>query len=89
MIKLYRKQIDESTNDSWPKTLLIQNTLDGLVWQVYHVNNELEVSILSENAWNNDFEVQKLIDFDDFHYKETWPGWRDTEGWYRNLKKFR
>jgi len=69
--------IDESTTESFPKTLLIRNTEDGMIWQIYHVNNGKEAEILAENALSNGFLSSTLED----HYKdekETWPDWRET-----------
>lgn len=63
-----------STNNNYPKTLLIRNTIGGMVWQLYHVNNELEALRLSNNAQNSAFKDQELTDYND--QEETFPNWR-------------
>lgn len=72
--------VDVSTSSVFPKTLIIKNTEDGLwIWQVYHVNNAEEASILSGNAAGNGFLYRELRDYDG-EAVETWPDWRDTAG---------
>jgi hypothetical protein len=68
---------DLSTTDKFPKTLLIRNTVDGLIWQIYHVQNETEANNLSRNAKSNGFYGITLEDFDS-ELKETWPNWREN-----------
>ena len=72
------KYTDISTKD-YPKTLIIKNTPDGMVWQVYNVEKEIEAIKLSANAFNNGFLGITLEDFDK-EVKETYPDWRDTKG---------
>ena len=56
---------DNTTNNNFPKTLLIRNTIGGLVWQVYHVINYSEAKLLSNNAKNNGFLYRQLVDYDE------------------------
>lgn len=65
-----------STNDTYPKTLLIRNTPDGMIWQVYHVRNHEEAMKLSFRATQNGFYGITLEDHQPDEYEETWPGWR-------------
>jgi hypothetical protein len=48
-----------------------------MIWQVYHVENEYEVTELSTTATKNGFEA---ITLEDHHadMEETWPDWRET-----------
>lgn len=73
------KYTDVSTNDKYPKTLIIRNTKEGMIWQVYNVEKEIEAIKLSANAFNNGFLGITLEDFDK-EVKETYPDWRDTKG---------
>lgn len=60
---------------SYPKTLIIRNTLGGMIWQIYHVHNEEEVKILAANAYSKGFQAITLEDkTDDI---ETFLGWRE------------
>lgn len=68
---------DISTNDKYPKTLIIRNHLGGSIWQVYHVQKESEAIKLSNNARMNGFEAITLEDHKP-NVKETWPDWRET-----------
>lgn len=69
---------DISTKN-YPKTLMIRNHEGGGVWQVYHVNNEIEANRLASNAYRNGFYGSTLEDYQP-EYEETWPDWRETEG---------
>ena len=70
---------DISTNDNYPKTLVVRNHEGGGIWQIYHVHKLREADILSRNATSNGFEA---ITLEDYHadYDETWPDWRETAG---------
>lgn len=70
--------LDNSEN--YPKTLLIRNEKGGMVWQVYHVNNIREAKMLARTAQGNRFDHITLEAYDK-DAKETWPGWRNLEGW--------
>jgi hypothetical protein len=71
---------DLSNSNEFPKTLLIRNSVGGMIWQVYHVNNLHEVEVLSKNATNNGFESVTLVDYD-ISYEETFPDWRSECDW--------
>jgi hypothetical protein len=71
---------DLSNNSFYPKTLMIRNHEGGMVWQVYHIENEREANILSSNAQRNGF-YGTTLEIHQPEYEETWPGWRDTDGW--------
>ena len=66
---------DISTTQNFPKTLVVRNTPEGLIWQIYHVKNQNEADKLAQNATNNAFYGITLEDYQPEH-KETWPGWR-------------
>ncbi len=76
-----------TTTPTFPKTLVIRNESGGMIWQIYHVNNEQEVEILSSNATHNGFFGITLEDYDETA-EETWPEWRDTPQWEKQLEKF-
>lgn len=58
----------------FPKTLVIRNHVGGLIWQIYHVDNEYQAYYLAKNAKNKGFEEITLEDYND--YEETFPNWR-------------
>ena len=66
---------DISTTDNFPKTLVVRNTPEGMIWQIYHVKNQNEADKLAENATSNGFYGVTLEDHQPEH-DETWPGWR-------------
>jgi hypothetical protein len=68
---------DISTNDDYPKTLVIRNHEGGMIWQVYHVQKLSEAQKLAHNATMNAFEA---ITLENYHedYEETWPDWREN-----------
>jgi hypothetical protein len=68
---------DISTNNEYPKTLMIRNHEGGMIWKVYHVQKQSEADKLSANAWRNGFWGSTLEDYQP-EYKETAPDWRDT-----------
>lgn len=68
---------DESTTDTYPKTLMIRNHEGGMIWQVYHVQKESEADKLASNAYRNGFYGSTLEDYQP-EYLETWPDWRET-----------
>ena len=59
---------DISTGD-YPKTLVIRNSPDGMIWQLYHVKNNQEATTLAENAHNNAFYGITLEDHQPSHKK--------------------
>lgn len=70
----------EVTEDGvYPKTVIIRNRHDGLIWQVYHVQKEIEALRLIRNATMNAFQGISLEDYQP-EIEETCPDWRDTDG---------
>ena len=65
---------DISNNSDFPKTLLIRNTPEGMIWQIYHVDNFIQANYLSINANNNGFKGITLVDYQGG--TETFPNWR-------------
>jgi hypothetical protein len=61
---------------AFPKTLVIRNRPEGMIWQIYHVNNQQECNKLADNARANGFYGITLEDYQP-NYQETWPGWRN------------
>jgi len=70
---------DISTNENYPKTLMIRNHEGGMVWQVYHVQKESEAEKLAINAYRNAFLAITLENHQP-EVEETWPDWRETDG---------
>jgi len=68
---------NNSTDDIYPKTLVIRNTKGGMIWQVYHVKKQSEADKLSANATLNGFGAITLENYQP-DTKETWPDWRET-----------
>lgn len=66
-----------SKDDKYPKTLVIRNTIGGMIWQIYHVNSDKEADTISSNAASNGFLGITLEDHQP-KLKETWPDWRKT-----------
>ena len=65
-----------TTTPDYPKTLFIRNHKEGLIWQIYNVNNFSEAVLLSMNAKCNGFYYCSLEEFDKNH-EETFPTWRN------------
>lgn len=68
---------DISTNNKYPKTLMIRNHNGGLIWQIYHVHKKSEADKLSDNAYRNGFYGSTLEDYQP-NRDETWTDWRET-----------
>ena len=64
------------------KQLLIRNTHDGMIWQVYNISDQREINILERNARANGFQSFEIVSSAD-PYEETFPGWRDSIGWQK------
>lgn len=66
---------DISTQGStFPKTLVIRNTIGGWIWQVYHVDSDQQAYYLAQGAKSKGFEGRTL---EDYHGdEETFPNWR-------------
>ena len=67
--------INTSDND-YPKTLVIRNEHGGMIWQIYHVQKLSEAEKLSANATRNGFFGISLEDYMP-EAKETFPNWRE------------
>ena len=75
IIKLMYKNL--STTADYPKTLIIRNHYGGMIWQIYHVQKEIEAIRLAENATKNAFEEITLENYQP-NLEETWQDWRET-----------
>lgn len=71
----------------FPKTLEIRNTSGGIVWQVYHVNNELEIEMLIATSSSNGFMAQDIVPYDPKR-EETFPNWRGSKDWRDYWEKY-
>ena len=67
--------IDISNTEKYPKTLVIRNTSEGMIWQLYHINNEFEAKKLATTAHSNGFYGLTLEDHQP-EEEETFPTWR-------------
>lgn len=65
-----------STTDTFPKTVMVRNTVGGMIWQVYHVNHVRSAEIIAEYASKASFESVTLEDFQP-NMEETFPNWRN------------
>lgn len=63
------------------KQLEVRNTPGGMIWQIYHVNENIpsEQELLTRAANLNGFTSVRIRD--ELTEEETWPGWRDTPEW--------
>jgi hypothetical protein len=68
------------------KMLVMRNSIGGMIWQAYRVENAEEETILIRNANQNGFLVETQPEG---YTTETTPGWRDTPEWKVCLAKFR
>ena len=73
-----------STSDIYPKTLVIRNTKDGWIWQIYHVQAEHEAERLANNARKNGFYGITLEDYNP-SFEETFTNWREEAPHIINL----
>jgi hypothetical protein len=69
--------IDNSTSINYPKTLVIRNHLGGMIWQLYHVEKEIEAKRLAHNATMNGFQAITLEEHQPDEI-ETCEGWREN-----------
>lgn len=63
------------------KTVVIRNSRQGMIWQVYHVQNSEELAMLDTNCRANGFWGAEILYLDGgvcYHpdMKETFPTWR-------------
>ena len=63
----------------FPKTLEIRNTPGGMIWQIYHVQSQNEIFILTRNSQGNGFHSQTVVPFNG--ELETFPHWRNDVTW--------
>jgi len=65
------------------RPLIIRNTPNGMIWQIYHIKDNAEAVMLCKTARANgfssctDFYFDKIEDYPE----ETFPGWRDSSCW--------
>lgn len=64
---------------TFPKTLEIRNTPTGMIWQIYHVQSEKEVAVLTYNSQKNGFLGQTVVPYTG--EQETFPRWRNDVDW--------
>jgi len=64
-----------STGNSYPKTLVIRNTVGGGIWQVYHVDNAYQALYISKGAMTKGYEGRTLEDYQP-DLDDTFPNWR-------------
>jgi hypothetical protein len=72
------------------KQLLIRNTPDGVIWQVYNLKEDYERIILERNARANGFQSFEVFDIIRYDYEreETFPDWREHEGWKKCVEDY-
>lgn len=68
---------NNTSNTDYPKTLVVRNHEGGMVWQIYHVEKEIEADKLAANAYKNGFYAITLEDHQPGE-EQTWPDWRET-----------
>lgn len=73
---------DKSSNDNYPKTVIIRNHLGGMIWQVYHVQALYEAEKLATNATANGFQAITLEDYQP-DMEQTAPNWREECNWLK------
>lgn len=66
--------------------LLILNSINGMIWQVYTVESELEIRVLQVSAFKNGFGYTELTS--EIEHEESLPGWRNTPEWAENLRLY-
>lgn len=66
---------DNTTDEIYPKTLIIRNEFEGLIWQIYHVDKLSVAERLAANATANGFYGISLEDYQP-QEEETFPNWR-------------
>lgn len=70
-------------NDHWPKTLIIRNTTNGLIWEAYDVNNIEEAKMLAKTSKMNRFLSRTLEERGYCSGGETFDDWRNHEEWVK------
>lgn len=80
---MYYKDI--STSDNYPKTLVIRNRPDGMIWQVYHVNTVRSAELLAKGAEQSAFQGITLEDHQP-EMEETFPNWQNDNSTILELR---
>lgn len=75
---------DNSTSTKLPKTLIIRNHLGGMIWQIYHIVEEVEAEVLSATAAKDGFGAITLEDHRP-NDAETFPTWRADCEWAKKI----
>ena len=85
---VFKFEVEDFSDNGFPKTMRIHNSKDGLIWQIYHVNDKIEQDIITEGAEISAFEYVGITNYDE-SYEESSPGWRDSIGFQKeyNIKK--
>lgn len=65
---------DKTTNKDFPQTIIIRNQFEGMIWQIYHVKNNYDKSVIILNAYNNEFRGISVEDYQP-ELEETFEGW--------------
>lgn len=71
MIDLRKNKTEE-----YPKTVVVRNSPDGMIWQIYHVDNEFQARHIIKGAQDSAYEGVTLEHHQPEH-KETFPNWRE------------
>lgn len=85
LIKFNNMYTNISSNNNYPKTLVIRNEPGGMVWQIYHVNTVGQAERISLNATSHGFHAITLEDHQP-DINETWPDWRLSPGGIEIMK---
>lgn len=85
---VFNFEVEDFSDNVFPKTMCIHNSKGGLIWQVYHIHDKIEQDIITEGAEISAFEYVSIINYDD-SYEESSPGWRDSIGFQKeyNIRK--
>jgi hypothetical protein len=65
-----------STNNNYPKTVVIRNSKGGMIWQIYHVHSYRAAEIIAKRAHDNAFDGVTLEDYQP-NMEETSPNWQN------------
>lgn len=77
---------DTSTNNNYPKTLLIRNEVGGMVWQLYHVPSLESAILLAYTSRTQGYEDQELVDYKP-ESEENYPEWDTSPEYSAYLEK--
>lgn len=73
-MKTFITHTDKTTNKDFPQTIIIRNQFEGMIWQIYHVKNNYDKSVIILNAYNNEFRGISVEDYQP-ELEETFEGW--------------